>query len=204
MTSLAPASRDRDADLAARCVGGERAAQREVFQLTRAAVHHTLFRILGSNQDMEDVLQETFLEVFRSMPRYAARSSLVTWSCAIAAHVALGHLRGRRRPATELSAELPTSDPDPERVTAARAATRRLYAALDRLDPTQRVAFALAVIDGRPLQEVAELTDASLSAVKTRVWRARKELDLLAKRDPVLTAYVAELADHPAPEPEGA
>lgn len=163
--------------------------------MTRSAVHHTLYRILGSNQDMEDVLQETYLEVFRSMARYGARASLVTWCCSIAAHVALGSLRSRRRPALELSDDLPAPAPDAERITLAREAARRLYAALDRIDPTHRVAFALAVIDGRPLQEVAELTDASLSAVKTRVWRARKELDRLAGRDPVLAAYVSELGE---------
>jgi RNA polymerase sigma-70 factor (ECF subfamily) len=195
VTSPAPAGRSRDAELAARCVQGDRLAQRELFQLARAAVHHTLFRILGSNQDMEDVLQETFLEVFRSMPRYEARSSLVTWSCAIAAHVALGNLRARKAPTVELSVELPAATPDAERVTLAREAARRLYAALDRIDLRQRVAFALAVIDERPLQEVAELTGSSLSAVKTRVWRARKELDRLAGRDPVLSAYVADLTD---------
>ena len=169
--------------------------------MARTAVHHTLYRILGSNQDMEDVLQETFLEVFRSMSRYAARSSLVTWCCAIASHVALGHLRGRRRrPMVELTDDLPALAPDAERVTLAREAARRLYTALDKIDPTQRIAFALAVVDGKSLQEVAELTDASLSAVKTRVWRARKELDRLAGRDPVLSAYVAELAEEPARE----
>jgi RNA polymerase sigma-70 factor, ECF subfamily len=163
--------------------------------MARTAVHHTLYRILGSNQDMEDVLQETFLEVFRSMSRYAARSSLVTWCCAIASHVALGHLRGRRRPMVELSDELPSREPDAQRIALAREAARRLYAALDKVDPVHRIAFALAVVDGKSLQEVAELTDSSLSAVKTRVWRARKELDRLAGRDPVLSAYVAELAD---------
>ncbi len=184
----------RDAALASRCVAGDRPAQREVFQLTRAAVHHTLFRILGSNQDMEDLLQESFLEIFRSMGRYGARSSLVTWCCAIATHVAFGHLRGRKRPTTELATDLVAGGPDAEQVTLSREAARRLYVALDRIDPVQRVAFALAVIDGRPLAEVAVLTDASLSAVKTQVWRARKELDRLARRDPVLSGYVAELA----------
>jgi RNA polymerase sigma-70 factor, ECF subfamily len=162
--------------------------------MSRTAVHHTLYRILGSNQDMEDVLQETFLEVFRSMERYAARSSLVTWCCAIASHVALGHLRSRRRPLVELTDDVPTLAPDAERVTLAREAARRLYVALDKVEATQRIAFALAVVDGKSLQEVAELTDSSLSAVKTRVWRARKELDRLAGRDPVLSAYVADLA----------
>lgn len=162
--------------------------------MTRAAVHHTLFRILGSNQDMEDALQETYLEVFRSMERYAARSSLLTWCCAIGAHVALKHLRSRKG-TVELHDDLPAPEPSAERVVLARAAARRLYVALDRIDPTQRVAFALAVVDGRSLQEVAELTDASLSAVKTRVWRARKELDRLAARDPVLSSYIADLGE---------
>ena len=57
-----------------------------------------------------------------------------------------------------------------------REAARRLYAALDRIEVKQRIAFALAVIDGRPLAEVAELTDSTMFAVKTRVWRARREL----------------------------
>ena len=190
------AAADRDAALAARCAEGDRAAQREVFQKTKAAVHHTLYRILGSNQDLEDLLQESYLEIFRSIARYAARSSLVTWCCAITSHVALGHLRTRKRPtlALELVAEVAAGDPDAERVTLAREAARRLYTALDRIDPVHRVAFTLAVVDGRPLAEVAELTDASLSAVKTRVWRARKELDRLAGKDPVLSGYVAELA----------
>lgn len=195
MSGAAPIHRQQDAELAARCLAGDRDAQREVFHSTRAAVHHTLYRILGSNQDMEDVVQETYLEVFRSMGRYAARSSILTWCCAIGAHVALAHLRSRRRPTVELSDDLPAPAPSAERITLAREAARRLYAALDRIDGTHRVAFALAVIDGRPLQEVAELTDASLSAVKTRVWRARKELDRLAGKDPVLTAYVAELSE---------
>jgi len=190
-----PAARDRDVRLASACAGGDRASQREVFQMTRAAVHHTLYRILGSNQEMEDLLQDTYLELFRSIGRYQARSSLVTWSCAIAAHVALGHLRSRRRPTVELSTTTTSDDPDPRRVSMAREAVIRLYAALDRIEPDQRIAFTLATIDGRPLAEVAELTGASLSAVKTRVWRARKELDRLSRRDPGLAGYVAGLPE---------
>jgi len=196
VSSPQPVLTDRDVALAARCASGDRGAQRELFQRTRVVVHHTLFRILGSNQDMEDLLQETFLEIFRSIGRYAARSALTTWCCAIASHVALGHLRSRKRPtvALELVPEIAGSGPNAERVALAREAARRLYAALDKIDPVHRVAFTLAVVDGRPLAEVAELTEASLSAVKTRVWRARKELDRLARRDPVLSGYVAELA----------
>ena len=63
------------------------AAQRELFLRTRAAVHRTLFRILGSNHEVEDLLQETYLMVFRSIHRFEGRSSPSTWCCGIAVHV---------------------------------------------------------------------------------------------------------------------
>ena len=91
--------------------------------------------------------------------------------------------------------------PSIDRVVRARMAMVRLYRALDRLDPTMRVAFALAVIDGRPLAEVAELTGASLSAVKTQVWRARNALDKRAAADVVLSEYIEDLG--PRAEGEG-
>ena len=58
----------------------------------------------------------------------------------------------------------------------AREGVRRLYAALDRLPPRARVAFALHEIEGRSMAEVATLTGASVTATKLRVWRARRAL----------------------------
>lgn len=187
-----PALRADDADLAERCARGDRAAQRALFQQTRAAVHRTLYRVLGSNQEIEDLLQETYLAVFRSIRSYGGRSSLLTWCCSIAAHTAISFLR-RRRATPVAVIEGPSLAPGADRVLRAKVAVARLYAALDRIDPVQRAAFTLAVVDGRPLAEVAVLTDASLSAVKTQVWRARKALDKRAAIDPVLSEYIADL-----------
>jgi RNA polymerase sigma-70 factor (ECF subfamily) len=184
-----------DRDLAARCAAGERPAQRELFSRVKQAVHRTLFRILGANRDLEDVLQDAFLAIFRSIASFRGESSLTTWCCAIATRTAWGYIV-RRRPATsslDLVAEPASPEPAADRVVAARDAACRLYAALDRIDPKMRIAFALAVIDGRSLAEVAELTDASLVAVKTRVWRARRELDRRARKDSILGAYIADL-----------
>ena len=88
--------------------------------------------------------------------------------------------------------EIVDRDPDAHRVALARQAARRLYAALDRIEAKQRVAFALAVIDGLSLAEVAQLTESSVVAVKTRVWRARRDLMKRAHKDPVLASYLAE------------
>ncbi|MBL8624017.1 MAG: RNA polymerase sigma factor [Myxococcales bacterium] len=175
------------------CARGDRAAQRDLFLRTRTAVHHTLYRVLGSNREVEDLLQETYLAVFRSIGNYAGRSSLLTWCCSVGTHVALSHLR-RKRPVPVAQLEIESEAPSTDQVVRARAALARLYHALDRIDPVQRVAFALAVIDGRSLAEVAEITGASLSAVKTQVWRAKKAIDKRAAVDPLLREYVTTLA----------
>lgn len=179
--------------LAARCADGDRAAQRELFLQTRRVVHRTLFRILGSNRDLEDLLQETYLMVFRSIHRFEGRSSPSTWCCGIAVHVAYNHLRSARRRRHEPEVDVVDPAPDAAHQAIDREAVARLYRALDTLDPDQRIAFSLAVLDEQPLAEVAEVLAVSVGAVKTRVWRARKELARLAKKDPALAGYVREL-----------
>ena len=64
---------------------------------------------------------------------------------------------------------------------------------IDRRTRRFKQRCALAAIDGLPLQEVAELTESSLVATKTRVWRARREVMKRAQKDPVLASYVADL-----------
>ena len=196
VTPRAPAA-DLDADraLAARCAAGDRVAQREVFNRTRAAVHGVLYRILGSNRDMEDVAQDAFVAVFRSIHGFRGDSALTTWCCTIATRAAWSYLE-RRPPMTthlELVPEPHDDAPDAARVYAARIATQRVYAALDKLDPRLRITFALAVLDERSLADVAALTGASVVAVKTRLWRARRELAKRAARDPALAEFLGEI-----------
>lgn len=190
------AVRDLDLQLARRAAEGNRLAQRELFQAQKQAVHHTLFRILGANREIEDLVQDAFLEIFRALPSFRGDSTLTRWCQTIATRVAYLSI-SRRKPTPvdlELVAEvIPHGDPDAHRVTHAREAARRLYAAMAKLDAKHRIAFALAVIDGLPLSEVAQMTESSTVAVKTRVWRARRELFKRAKKDPVLASYLGEL-----------
>jgi len=183
-------SRDSDRDLAARCVRGERAAELELFERYRLRVHGTLYRILGSNRDMEDLVQNAFAATYRSLPRYRAEASLATWIDRISARVAYDYLRQKRRSITHLDSvpELAATEPSAERRALAREALRRLYRILQRVESKQRIAFGLHVIDGRPLREVADVTGSSLTATKMRLWRARREVWRQAARDPVLAS----------------
>ena len=196
----APALRATDLELARQAASGDRGAQRRLFLAQRSNVHRALFRILGANRELEDLLQDAFVEIFRALPSFRGDSTLARWCQVIAVRVAYLAIARRRPAAVELGLveDHLAGDVDVRRSAALREVARRLYTALDRLEPKQRVAFALAAIDGRALAEVAELTGASLFATKTRVWRARRELRRLAGKDAVLTAYLHELEGGPS------
>lgn len=196
MGAALPSAREDDVALAQRAAAGDRVAQRDLFQRVKVSVHHTLFRILGANRELEDLLQDAFLEIFRALPSFRGESSLGRWCQTIATRTAYLAISKRKPAPVDLDLveeALADNDPDAARVAHARQAAHRLYAALDRLDPKQRIAFALAVIDGLSLAEVAEMTESSVVAVKTRVWRARRAVMKRAQKDPILSSYVTDL-----------
>jgi len=179
-------------ELVRRCVDGDRAAQTRLFREEVRRVHGLLYRVLGPNGPHEDLIQETFLRVFRSLAQFRGESQLTTWIGGIALNVAYGYLRSNPTPAVrlELVPDARADGTEAEQQVAARQGLRRVYQLLERMDPRLRIAFTLHAIDGRPLREVAELMSASLVATKARVWRARRELDKRAKRDPLLATFL--------------
>ena len=189
-----------DVLLVERCLGrvsgAQEAAARDLFRRYRGRVHAALFRILGGNADMEDLLQETFVQVFASLKSWRAEASLATWIDRIAVRVAYRAIGRRRARPEQVGLDDDTPAPvvttDGPATVLARDGVRRLYAALDRLPPAARVAFALHEIDGRSMAEVAEVTSASVTATKLRVWRARRTLEAAAARDPVLREFLRD------------
>jgi len=182
-----------DALLADRCAGGEQAAARELFAREQRRVHATLFRVLGHNRDMDDLLQETFLQVFQSLRRYRAEARLSTWIDRIAVRVAYRYM-SQKKPtvALEMLPELAEPSVSPQRRAFAREGVRRFYAAIERLPPAARLAFTLHELDGRAVAEVAAVTGTSVTATKVRIWRARRALDRAAAADPVLADFLLD------------
>jgi len=166
----------------------------EFFDRYRSQVHATIYRILGSNRDMEDLVQIAFAAIYSSLPRYRAEAKLSTWVDRISARVAYDFLRDKRRTIVHLGTvpDIPAQGGSPEHESLVREAMRRLYRVLERIEPKQRVAFTLHVVDGRSLREVAEVTGATLVAPKMRVWRARREVWRRAARDPLLASYLTQ------------
>jgi len=191
---VAPARRrEGDVELAKRCVSGDVQAQMEIFRREKHRVHATLYRILGSNAEIDDLIQDTFIEIFRSLSTFRGDALLSTWIDRIAVRVAFAYI-ARRKPDTvrlSLVPEAPSSDANAEDRATAREATRRLYAILDRIEPNQRIAYTLHVIDGRPLAQVARIMNASAVTTKVRAWRAARTVEKRARQDPLLASFVA-------------
>jgi RNA polymerase sigma-70 factor (ECF subfamily) len=187
-----------DVVLVDRCLTGEPAATRELFRRHKHRVHASLFRVLGANRDMDDLLQDAFLQVFQSLRGWRAEASLATWIDRVAMRCAYRYLaQRRRRIATEpLADDEPAGDPAAPtdapgaRRQLARDGVARLYAVLDALSPAARLAFTLHELDGRSIAETAELVGASVTATKLRVWRARKRIEAAAAADPVLSGFL--------------
>ena len=187
-----------DVLLVDRCLTGEPAATRELFRRHRHRVHACLFRVLGSNRDMDDLLQEAFLQVFQSLRGWRAEASLATWVDRVAVRCAYRYLsqRGRRISTESLqddeaqAAVFHHEEGPGARRQLARDGVLRLYAVLDELSPAARLAFTLHEIDGRSLAETAELVGSSVTATKLRVWRARKRIETAAAADPVLREFL--------------
>jgi RNA polymerase sigma factor (sigma-70 family) len=188
-----------DLDLADRCVAGDRGALRELFERERHRVHATLFRLIGSNTHIDDLVQDAFLEIFRSLHTFRGDASLRTWIDRCTVRVAYAHFARKRSRLTWLesahSVEATTASAEDRAIL--REAARRLYTELGRLEPKQRMAFTLHAIEGRPLDEVARLMEASVVATKARVWRARQVIEARAKKDAVLAEFLgSEALEH--------
>ncbi len=184
---------ETDAEIIAACVAGDAAAQRLLFRREYARVNATVYRIVGSARDADDLVQETFIAVFRGLARFRGDAKLSTWIDRIAVRVVFHHLRaGKNKQTLPLDVvgdiEGPGGTVDDQ--AHAREGLRRLYDALAELSAESRAVFALFAIDGRSIAEIAKITQTTTVAVKCRIWRARREVMKRAAQDPVLAELV--------------
>lgn len=150
---------------------GDPEAQAAVYRAFEAPVYNLARRICRTTEDAEDVLQETFLEVFRSIGSYRGEGSLWGWVRTITASKALMRLRRNKyREAEELQDNVvPLRRED----TALRM---DLEAALERLSPTSRAVVWLHDVEGYTHEEIAALMKKTVSFSKSQLARAHARL----------------------------
>jgi RNA polymerase sigma-70 factor (ECF subfamily) len=161
---------DADAILA-RARSGDPSGFESLYRAFEGPVYTLARRICRTAEDAEDVLQETFLEVHRSIRQYRGEGSLWGWVRTIAASKALMRLRRNKyRDADELNDELHPARPGDELLR------MDLEAALERLPETSRAVVWLHDVEGYTHEEIAELMGKTPSFSKSQLARAHRKL----------------------------
>jgi RNA polymerase sigma-70 factor, ECF subfamily len=164
---------------------GDTAAFETLIERHQALVVGTVARMLGSNSDVEDLAQQVFLRVWRSATRYVPRAKFTTWLLKITRNLVFNEMRRTKRQAhipmqTESQGDdLPIKDESvqsPAESLLEHELQQAIEDAILQLPETQRMALILRRYEGRSYEEIGEILDLSVPAVKSVLFRARTEL----------------------------
>lgn len=183
-----------DAQLIAESLEGDAKAFEEIIRRYQRLVFNIAYHYLGRRGEVEDVAQEVFLKVYRSLGRFDTSRPFKAWIGRIASNACLDELRKRRTRKVNAFADL--SQDEEERITRgqisseaadalseaeAQESLKLLYQAMDQLGEKDRLAFVLREMEGLEYSEVAQALSASEVAARIRVSRARKKLQSSVK-----------------------
>ncbi len=166
-----------DAQLIPLAARGDRAAFQALVERHRALVYRVAYQYAGNHHDAEDIAQDVFLKVYRSLDRFRQDAQFTSWLYRIAMNACVDRSR-RRNPfgsndATDerlLSAA--SSDPDPESRAWAGEIGEAVQAAVDRLPPRQRVIFVMRHFEELKLAEIASALGLAEGTVKRQLHAA--------------------------------
>jgi RNA polymerase sigma-70 factor, ECF subfamily len=165
------------------CRRGDQAAFAALVRATYRRAYALAVRLVRDRFEAEDVVQEAYLRMFRSIERFRDEAKIETWMHRIVTNVAITRLRSKGRAAELVSDDVPEWVPS-EMPEAGVAVRDQLERALDRLPKGQRTAVVLKDVYGLSCREVADELGIEEGAVKVRLHRARKRLrETIAEED---------------------
>ncbi|MEL6608823.1 MAG: RNA polymerase sigma factor [Pseudomonadota bacterium] len=166
-----------DKDLIAGIVQGDKAAMRALFLRHHAGLVAFLIGRGADRSEVDDVVQDAMLDVWRSASAFAGRSSVKTWVYTIARNKLIDRQRkGRGVSYVDEVPDVADTDPDPECALAASQEAGRVRACLDGLSPPQRSVIRLAFFEDLTYGEIAEVEAVPVGTIKTRVYHAKQLL----------------------------
>lgn len=164
-----------------RAAQGDQAAFRLIVEHHSRAMFRLAFRLTQNEAQAEEVVQDTFMKVYRKLKDFKQDSSLRTWIHRITVNTAMDHLRRKRHleVATE-TGELPEVAPEPAGLCAAeqQEIQERTQKLLQQLSPIERAALSLRHFEGHSIHEIAHALELGESACKQAIFRAVKKLRL--------------------------
>lgn len=178
-----------DSELVDLAQEGDQEALEELVSRYEDKVYNLAYRMVGNREEAEDVLQDTFLNVIRSLDKFRKKSSFSTWLYRVTANAALTRLRKKSKKEksegefldevyavkqeAQSGEKIDDWSTNPVRRLLSEESKAMMEAAIEELPEKYRVVFVLRDVEGLPAAEVAEILDLSVPAVKSRLHRAR-------------------------------
>ncbi len=166
-------------ELLTKVSAGDEAAFQRLYEMSYGKVFRYLYRMTGSKEMTEDLLVETYTEVWRSAKRFRGEAQVSTWVIGIARNLAMNMFRKKKPELNidKLSGQIPAGLQefrDYER-------TELIKLAIDRLSLKQREVIELVFFKGFKYEDISKIVGVSVNTVKTRVFHAKKELKNILK-----------------------
>lgn len=164
----------------------------------KAAVYNLAYRMLRSAPEAEDAAQEIFLRAYTKLATYDRQRKFSTWLLSIASNYSVDVLRRRRATIVELDEvafSLPSDAPGPERSAIEHEQREAVARAIGRLPETYRLVTVLRYYQDLSYEEIENITGLSEATVKTRLFRARRQLEDLLEAEGAVP-WIAEQRAH--------
>jgi RNA polymerase sigma-70 factor (ECF subfamily) len=166
-----------------RCLNGDQAAWEQIVRLYRRKVFNVAYKFVGSHDQAEDLTQDVFLKLFKSLDTFDRRANFQTWLISVSRNLCIDHYRAVRKERETINRDVDPADHPPISPDM-RADTRLerrdrvtlLRRALEKLAPTLRTAVMLRDIQELTYQEIATTLRLPEGTVKSRINRGRTEL----------------------------
>ncbi|MBN2343453.1 MAG: sigma-70 family RNA polymerase sigma factor [Deltaproteobacteria bacterium] len=177
-----------DSALAKALKANQPGAREALYDKYATHVRGVLVRTLGTNVELQDHLHNVFIEAFSSTSSIRDDSKLKSWLTSVTVYTAIAHIRKTSRKrwlifsAPDELPDVESHDVDSEK----RQALTQVYQVLEKMSVKERIPFSLRIIDGMPLQDVAEACDVSLATIKRRITKAKQRFAVLARSYPLL------------------
>ncbi|NTW09619.1 MAG: sigma-70 family RNA polymerase sigma factor [Anaerolineaceae bacterium] len=159
----------------------------ELVEKYQSPVYNLCFRMLGSEVEAEDAAQETFWRAYQALNRYDPNRSFITWLLSIAAHLCIDQQRKRKVTIIEMDEyevfDIADRTPQPEARLIHRQEEEIIARSLNQLSDLDRAAVILRYWQGFSEEEIASSLSLTVSAVKSRLHRARLQLAGLLKEE---------------------
>jgi len=174
---MAMAGSESDEALIARIASGDKAAMKLLYDRLSDALYRFLQTRIRDPFEAADLMQETFLEVWRGAGRFEGRSSARTWIYGIARNRTIDRLRrSGREILSEPDDTIADDSPDPEALAEAASDAEKVRHCMEGLSEAHRSAIELAFFQDLPYREIAEIEGVPAGTVKTRILNAKQLL----------------------------